>query len=214
MDFVGRKKEIGAVKRSLLQGQNIILTGRFGVGRSSLARQISKLYAETWRFLFADFSKPAARCCNDMLRQFMPQRGSSCRNRYTRLIHAKDILFRKETTGGMPRVIVLDNMAKINKQKLDFIRNIRFDGQLQFIAIVESFLPAGDLFRLRSALYPSRLLNLGNLSKTETLSFFRIVSQRKNLGWGDSLIQMLAASTEGYPLLMRERLEREVRGKD
>jgi hypothetical protein len=116
--------------------------------------------------------------------------------------------------GDLPRVIILDNIGKITKQKLDFIRDIQFDGQLQFIAITESFLPAGDLFLLRSALYPSRLLNLGNLSKTETLSYFRIVSQRKNFGWGDSVIQMLAASTEGYPLLMRERLEREMQRND
>jgi hypothetical protein len=214
MDFVGRKQEITAIRRSLTAGHNVILTGRFGVGRSRLVKHFSKLCAPRWRLLFADFSRPAARFCNDMLRQLVPHRGSSAKNRYIRLIHAKDLLWGKEAQEELQRVIVLDNMGKISNQKLDFIRGMRFDSKVMFIAITESFLPESDLFRLRSALYPSRMLILGNLSKTETLSFFRLTSERKNLGWNDSFIRMLAASTDGYPLLMRERLQREMQEKD
>jgi hypothetical protein len=54
------------------------------------------------------------------------------------------------------------------------------------------------------------VLTLHNLSKPETVSFFRYTSQRKRLDWNENFIQMLAASTEGYPLLMKERLYREI----
>jgi AAA+ ATPase superfamily predicted ATPase len=57
MGFGGRKRKIAAVVKSLKQKRNVVLTGRYGVGRSSLVNQIARLHKETWQFLFADFSK-------------------------------------------------------------------------------------------------------------------------------------------------------------
>ncbi len=210
MDFVGRKREIAAVMRLLAQGRNVVVTGRFGVGRSRLAKHISKLHSDTWQFLFADFSKPASQSCNDLIHQLLPRQGSSRRNRYTRLLRAKDILVGKKLTAHLPRVVVLDNIGKISRQKLAFIRDMRFDSELLFIAIAESFLSEADLFRLRSVLYSSDLLILHNLTKVETTTFFRNFSKRKKLDWSENFIKLLAASSEGYPLLMKERLQREV----
>jgi hypothetical protein len=210
MDFVGRKREIAAVMRSLKQGRNVVLTGRFGVGRSRMVKHISKLHSDTWHFLFADFSKTAARSCNDMVHQLVPRQGRSRRNRYTRLMYAKDIILGKKLAANLPRVVVLDNIGRISHQKLVFIRDMRFDGNLLFIAITESFFSETNLFLLRSVLYPADVLTLRNLSKPETLAFFRNVSQRKRLGWSENFIRNLAASTEGYPLLMKERVQREV----
>lgn len=210
MDFVGRKREIAAVMRSLKHGRNVVVTGRFGVGRSRLVKHISKLHPDAWQFLFADFSKPASQSCNDLMHQLIPHRGSSMRNRYTRMMYVKEILLKKKLAARLPRVVVLDNIGKISHQKLAFIRNMRFDSELLFIAIAESFLSETALFRLRSVLYPSDLLTLHNLGKPVTAAFFRYASQRKKLDWNENFIQMLAASTEGYPLLMKERLQREV----
>lgn len=210
MDFVGRKREIATAMRSLEQGRNIVVTGRFGVGRSRLVKHISKLHPDVWQFLFADFSRPASQSCNDLIHQLIPHRGSSRPNRYTRMMYAKDILFGKKLSAHLPRVVVLDNIGKISHQKLAFIRDMRFDSELLFIAIAESFLSETDLFRLRSVLYPSDMLTLHNLGKPATTDFFRYAAQRKRLDWNENFIQMLAASTEGYPLLMKERLQREV----
>jgi hypothetical protein len=168
--------------RSLKQGRNVIINGRSGVGRSCLVKHIAKLHSGAWQFLFADFSKPASQSCNDLIHQLFPRRGRLRRNRYTRLMQAKDILLGKKLTAHLPRVVVLDNIGKISHQKLAFIQDMRFDGELMFTAIAESFLSEDDLFRLRAVLYPSDLQNLRNLSKAETTSFFRKVSNIKNLG--------------------------------
>ena len=122
MDFVGRKREIAAVVRSLKQGRNVVLTGRFGVGRSRLVKHISKLHSDSWQFLFADFSKPASQSCNDLIHQLIPHQSSSRRKRYTRLMYARDILLREKLATNLPRVVVLDNIGKISQQKLAFIR--------------------------------------------------------------------------------------------
>jgi hypothetical protein len=134
MNFVGRKREIAAVTKSLKQNINVVMTGRYGVGRSCLVKHIAKL---------------------------------------------------------------------------NFLRDLRLDSDLLFVAITESFLPEADLFRLRSTLCPSDMLTLHNLKRKETVAFFRNFSRRKRLGWSESFIKMLAASTEGYALLMQERAQRE-----
>jgi hypothetical protein len=215
MDFVGRKREIAAVMRSLKQGRNVVINGRFGIGRSCLVRHIAKLHSGAWQFIFADFSKPASQSCSDLIHQLVPHRWGHGRNRYTRLIHAKDILLGRKLVAHLPRVVVLDNVSKISHQKLAFVRDLRLDceffgSELKFIAIAESFLSETELFHLRSILYPSDLLTLHSLNRTDTIAFFRYVSQKKRLDWTEGFIRMMAASTEGYPLLMKERLQREV----
>jgi len=209
MNFIGRKREIAAVRKSLKQNRNVVLTGRYGVGRSSLVKHISRLYAATWQFLFADFSKTVARSCNEMISQLASGGSNAQQHRYTRLMHAKDILIVRKTAADLPRVVVLDNIGKISRSKLSFIRDMRLDSDLLFIAITESFLPEADLFRLRSTLYPSDMLTLHNLKRKETAAFFRNFSQRKQLGWSERCIKMLAASTGGYALLMKEIAQRE-----
>ena len=210
MDFVGRKREIAAVMRSLAQGRNVVVTGRFGIGRSRMVKQMATLHADTWQFLFADFSRPASQSCNDLIHQILPHRGGSRRNRYTRMSDAKDILAGKTSPAHLPRVVVLDNIGKISRPKLAFIRDLRFDGELLFIAIVERFLPEADLFLLRSVLYPADTVLLQNLGKKETEDFFRTAARKKNLDWDEKVIRGLAASSEGYPLLMTERLHKEM----
>lgn len=209
MNFIGRKREITAVIKSLKQNRNVILTGRYGVGRSSLLKHISRLHTETWQFLFADFSKSVARSCNDMINQLAAGGQKAQQYRYTRLMHAKDILKGRKAAVDLPRVIVLDNIAKISHQKLAFLRDMRLDSDLLFIAITESFLPEADLFRLRATLYPSDLLTLHNFKRTETVAFFKRFSQKKRLGWSEHFIQMLAASAGGYALMMKEIAQRE-----
>ena len=209
MNFIGRKREIAAVIKSLKQNRNVVVTGRYGVGRSCLVKHISRLCSKSWQFLFADFSKTAARSCNDMVSQLASGQSRSQRHRYMRLRRAKDIIRGRNVPAEFPRVVVLDNIGKISNKKLAFIRDMRFDSDLLFIAITESFLPEADLFRLRATLYPSDLLHLHNLKRTETAAYFRKVSQKKRLGWSEHFIQMLAASAGGYALMMNEMAQRE-----
>ena len=211
MEFVDRKREIAAIIKSLKQNRNVVLAGKYGVGRSSLVKQISGTYSETWHFLFGDFSKTVARSCSDMINQLAPRDHKAQQHHYTRLMYAKDILKGKKATADLPRVIVLDNIDKLSRPKIAFLRDMRLESDLLFIAITESFLPETDLFRLRATLYPADVLTLHNLKRKETVTFFRNFSQRKRLGWSENFIQMLAASTGGYALLMQEIAQREAR---
>ena len=109
MNFIGRKREITAVIKTLKQNRNIVLAGRYGVGRSCLVKHVSELCSETWQFLFADFSKTVARSCNDMVNQLASGQRRLQRHRYMRLIHAKDLIIRREISADL---LTLHNLKR------------------------------------------------------------------------------------------------------
>lgn len=210
MDFVGRTREIAALRRLLRQGMNVLLTGRYGVGRSRLTREFAAHFSATWQFLFIDFSRPVSRSLNEALRQAGSSPGTRGRKSYTRLIDAKETLFADDGDARLPRVLVLDDIGKLTPRKLAFLEDLRQADSLLFIAVVENALPEADLFRLRALLYPSAVLPLGNLGHAETAEFFRLASRRYRLGWDEPTIQGLARAANGYPWWMVERLRREI----
>ncbi|MEJ2167659.1 MAG: hypothetical protein P8X90_19200 [Desulfobacterales bacterium] len=79
---------------------------------------------------------------------------------------------------------------KISRPKLAFLRDMRLESHLLFIAVTESFLPKADLFRLRSTLYPSDMLALQNLKRRAAAAFFKNYSQRQRLGWSEKFINI------------------------
>lgn len=107
-------------------------------------------------------------------------------------------------------VIVLDNIGKITAQKLAFIRYLRWEEKFLFIVITESFLPEGELFRLRASLVPCVLIELRNLGVKQAAKFFRYFSSHYHLPWNEKHIMMWARATNGYPLGMKEVVEREL----
>ncbi len=210
MDFVGRSREIVALRRLLRQGNNIVLRGRYGVGRSRLTREFAARFSSTWQFLFLDFSRPVSRSLNEALRRASLPRGRSGRRRCRRLIDAKEILSPDPHVAVLLRVLVLEDIGKLSPRKIAFLEDLRQGGSLQFIAVVESSLPETDFFRLRALLYPSAVLTLGNLGHAATVAFFRLASRRCRLGWDEPTLQGLARAANGYPWWMVERLRREI----
>lgn len=204
MDFCGRRKEIAAIKKALEHRKNIIITGRFGVGRTTLVQYFAQLKTSPWRFLFADFSQPPAKMCNDLLSQLPQFRGPGGRRNYTTYKTCRNLLsaFRPETPCAC--VIVMDNIARLTAQKLTFLRHLHWGKRFLFIAIAESFLSDKDLFELRANLLPAEMLILQNLSREESIQFFRYFSDKYRFCWSASRIRALAASKGGYPLLIKE----------
>ena len=57
MIFVGRRKETHQITDDLKKGQNIILHGKYGMGRTSLINHIARLMNQRWKFIFVDFGQ-------------------------------------------------------------------------------------------------------------------------------------------------------------
>jgi replication-associated recombination protein RarA len=210
MYFCGRKKEISEIINALKKRKHVVIIGKYGIGKTVLARHLSDITKQKWQFVFTDFSKSPSNVCNDILWQISPEKQPKHRHKYIKYKTARSLIAELTLKDKRQPVIVLDNISKLSYQKLAFIQYVTFSKQLLFIAIAEGFLPENDLFQLRACLLPSHLLKLGNLGTKNTVEYFRHVSQKNSLNWSEKHIRMLAEVTGGYPLGMKEFIKQEL----
>lgn len=211
MYFVGRDKEIGRMKEALEAGNNIIVLGKYGTGRTSLVQHVARTTQARWRFVFVDFSKTPGSVCNYLLAELFPMQEFDREH-----VKYRPSRFRITTLAlddNRKHILVLDNVSKLSAQKLDLIRYLTWEKRFQFISVVESFLPSNDLFRLRVWMNPSIQIILHYLSASDVVQFYRQLSREHRLGWTEGQIKNLAEVTGGYPLRMKEIALRELAGR-
>jgi predicted ATPase len=210
MPFWGREREIAAIRAELGKDKNVILTGKYGIGKTTLVKEVAKMHGERGLFLFADFSEPPSKVCNDLLAALRPRRSSGKRTRYLGYKQSRSLIADLTAKTRRRCVIVLDNIEKLTPQRLGLIRYLAWDKPCLFIAIPESFLPEDDLSRLRACIYPSKVIRLRYLSAKQTERFFRDCATKHQFHWTESDIHVLTLATKGYPLAMREFVSREL----
>jgi hypothetical protein len=206
----GREREIASITAALAQDKNLILTGKYGIGKTSLVKQTAEMNGERGRFLFVDFSKTPAKVCQDLLAELRPKRSSVGRIRHAGYKADRSLIADLASKTKRRCVMVLDNIEKLTPQKLGLIRYLARDKPFLFIAIAERFLPEDDLFHLRACLYPSKVIRLRYLSPNQTAGFFRYYANKHRFRWAESDIHTMTLATRGYPLAMRESVTREL----
>jgi hypothetical protein len=204
MDFVGREQEIAQIATALAAGTNVVLSGTFGVGRTSLVHQVAAESRGVWQFVFADFSRPPAAVCRQLVLQLCPLRRSRRWNEEPPYRKARRRLLDAAREAAPSVVFVLDDVARMTPAKWEFVSVLTGAPQLRVVVVVESFLPESDVTRLRACLYPSVRLHLGRLPAPRSHEFFERVSTRIGLGWSRDQIRGLAVRGGGYPLAMVE----------
>lgn len=204
MLFVGRKKEQKKIIELLNDGMNIILTGKYGIGRTSLMKEIAKAFAEDRKFIFVDFSQTPGKMSETLMKALdIPRRIKNQGNK----MRYKSMRYRianANTAKQHKPVIVLDNIAQITVQKKIFLRHLILEQHFQFIAVVEKFLPQKDLFDLKAQLMPATTLKLRHLKKQDVESLVRGYAGQNHFDWTDNEIRHLAALSDGYPLGLKE----------
>lgn len=210
MIFIGREKETRKIIRALERGDNVIMTGKYGIGRTTLIRHIAESIEGSFRFLFTDLSKAPAQVCRALLTELFPQkkyrRDDLQHNRY------KSMRFRiatRELPDKRQHVIVLDNIGRLTRQKLALIRYLGWEKRFLFIAVAENYLSAAERLLLRAELMPAEILSLSYLDAKSTRKLFHHVSEVNQFEWSEKQIDDLAEATRGYPLGIRETAERE-----
>jgi len=209
MYFVGREREMREVKRTLEEGNNVIVSGKFGMGRTSLIKHIADTH-DQWRFIFLDFSKPPGHVCNHLLVELFPKRRSG--REYVKYKSSRFQILTRDLEDNRKHILVLDDIAKLTSPKLDLLRHLTWESRFLFIAIVESFLPRNDLFQLRTWLNPSVMISLRRLNIRDGVEFFKRYAKVHHLDWTESQITGLAMAAGGYPLRMKEISARELQG--
>jgi hypothetical protein len=202
--FVGRENEASHIIKELQQGNNIVLGGVYGIGRTSLIKHLASTLLSDWRIVFVDFSQTPGKMSEKLMKELdlaarFKQTGKKMgyKSRRYRIANMESPK-RKKT------VIVLDNIAKLTSQKIIFLRHLVLEGHFQFIAIVENFLLANDLLLLKAQLLPAATVSLHYLKAEDVFAFIRFYSEKYHLNWPDVHIHSLAKLAGVYPLGMIE----------
>lgn len=202
MIFTGREKEKKKIIKELEQGKNVILAGKFGIGRTSLARKIAKQSGGRRQFVFVDFSQTPGKMSEHLMREF-----HIC-SKFTRTgnkMGYKSMRYCIAAIGSSTKnkpVIVFDNVAKLTWPKIAFLRYLLEEESFQFIAIVENFLPEKHTLRLKTLLFPAVHFSLGYLSDKDVLEFVHYYMETHHLRYSEAEIASLTLLAGGYPLEM------------
>jgi hypothetical protein len=212
MIFVGRKNEAKTIIKELQQGKNVIIRGKFGIGRTFLVNKIAEQLGEQRQFIFVDFGQTPGK----MSKKLMKELHISSRLKKTgKKMGYRSMRYRIsnfESSKRKQTIIVFDNVAKLTNQKIIFLRHIILENHFQFIAIVENFLSTHDLSCLKALLLPANVLSIRYLKKDDIVSFIRLYSDKHNLNWSDAYIHNLATLVNGHPLGMIEMVKNIKRG--
>jgi energy-coupling factor transporter ATP-binding protein EcfA2 len=211
MLFVGRESEASHIIRELQQGNNVVLGGKYGIGRTSLIKEIASLLQDEWRFIFVDFSQTSGKMSEKLIKELhIPKMNRQTGKQWG----YKSMLYRivnVESPKRKKTVIVFDNIVKLTPQKIFFLRHLILEKHFQFVAIVENFLPVNDLLLLKAQLIPVYTISLHYLKEKDVISFIRLYSEKNHLDWSDAYIHSLAYLAKGYPLGMIEMIKKKRR---
>jgi hypothetical protein len=167
-------------------GRNIVLTGVFGSGRTTLVRALEAGMPH-YDFLFwgeRDTRRTIRAAVN---REHCP--GNAHGN------------------GRRPTVVVVDDAVHVSRLRVRFVRELLRDCECQIIVVVEHSMPPDEVTRLRAALGAARLVQLGPLDGSATNQYFSMATEALGLQWSVDEIRQTARSTHGHPLTMRTTLE-------
>jgi hypothetical protein len=208
--FIGREREIAHITKALSQGKNIVVSGKYGIGKTALIKHITEKNAQKWRFLFADFSQAPGKVCHDLLAK-LPRKKKKGRAKYLAYKQSRSLLLNLAAQDSRPYVLVLDNLGKLTHQKMTLIRYLVFEKRFLFIIITERFLDQDDFTLLRACLYPCLRIDLQNLGEKKAVEFLQHFSDQHGLNWTANHIRMLATAAKGYPLGMKDFVIQELK---
>ncbi len=198
--FFGREKETKQLIGSLSSGRNVILSGTYGMGRTSLARHVARLMQGNREFSFADFSNTPDRVCRELDNRLTGETIYKKKTAPVRYKSRRRLLAATVSKGSVQRVLVLDNIAKLTAQKLNLIRYWVSESSFQFVAITETFLGEDELLALRLALLPADVMRIGRLPMKDSMEMIRARAEGRNPSLTEQELRAFALTARGYPL--------------
>ena len=204
MYFVGRSRETNRIIKALERRENIIVSGRFGMGRTSLLIHVAETARDRWHFISIDFSKTPGDICRYLIKELFPAYTARKADFYTKFKPARFEILNRALEDGRQHVLVLDNIEKITPQKLALLQLFTFEKRFLFVAITASFLPESQYQQLKVVLLATCKITLGHIDRQSTKEFFRYFSLKYKLNWTEDRIKNLSRRTQGYPLSMKE----------
>ncbi len=190
--------------RALGENTNILIRGKYGIGRSTLVRHVSEILNATRRFWFLDFNETPDRICRQVLAELFPNEKRKRRSQGYKLLRRS--LCEAGARSEQPVVLVLDNVGVITPARLDFFHYLFMQKVFSFVVIVEDSMDPKDVELTRAVLHLSCRISLSHLSRTEVQEYFSFHAQHYHWNWSQAEIERQSRLSRGYPLFMAERV--------
>jgi len=200
--FVGRRRESAYLRAELEAGRSVVLTGAYGMGRTSLVKHLALEMERDWLFAFVDFDQDPGGVWRHLFAVIFPKAHARLRGQTRSVKWTRFRVSNQRVEDRRRHVVVLDNVARLSPQRRDVARRLR--ERFQVVAIVEDFLPEPAKAVLCTALWARPPFRIGHLSEATTRAFLEECSGRWGLRWGAGEIHGLAQAVNGSPLGMRE----------
>jgi replication-associated recombination protein RarA len=180
LPFCGRKKELAQIQTAISRGQNVLISGSYGIGKTRLALEFARGISK--HILRLDFKEPPG-----TLR--------------------KILLHHERIHKNLPslRLVILDNIFRLSHQKADFIRFVVGRGYV-LIAVEEKGIPEKDHFRLRCSSVPHVQIPLKYLTEKDTRSLLEALNERLEYRKHGEHLNFLAKLFKGHPLSLIQTL--------
>jgi len=210
IDLVGREQEEARLAAALAAGKNVVVSGKYGSGRTALVRHLAETSAGRFRFAFCDFSAPPRETWAVLAAEVAPDRRRKASGRRrpasSRALRAR--VLGAPRADGPPTVVVLDDVGRLTPARLDALRRLTVTDRFRFVAIIEGHLPAAEREHLLACLAPLERLPLGPLSQPAVRDFLTRAAVARGLGWTAERVEVVARGTAGNSLAMRLALDR------
>lgn len=197
--FVGREKELARIQVELEAGHNLVLTGPFGIGRTTLLRHLARARLADWRFVFLDGGQTPGRLCEQLLDVWSPRRPKPTRRRAEPWTVERRQLPERLTREPRSVAVVLDDLGKATAPKKEFLRWLQELARIRIILVTERFLDGETELHLRGLIYPAPKVTLGPLPEGPSRAFFETWARHHELAWDAGTIHGLVLATRGYP---------------
>jgi hypothetical protein len=196
--FVGRARELRRLRRLLEAGRNIVVTGSYGSGRTTLIHRLETQLDSRYRFVFVCPSDTRA-----AVRAAVADATSPADVRPTR---------RADSMKPSRVVVVFDDVVRLTAQRARFIRQVLDDERVRMILIAERTLIGDSLVRVRAMLGAAPVVHVGPLSDSEVEQYVAACVNAAGIAWRLADLRGMARSTNGYALGMRLTVEAALQG--
>lgn len=204
MYFVGRNKEISQITSALAAERNIILRGKYGIGRSTLVRHIADLLKLVRPFWHLDLNFTPDEVCRKILAEICPKEKKTNLHRGYKSL--RKALCEVGAGSAQKVVLVLDNVDMLTPARLDFFHFLAMADVFSFIVIVDDSMDQKDMELTRATLQLTCRITLSYLGKREVQQYFKHYTQKYQWHWSQTEIEKQSRLTRGYPLFMAKRV--------
>ena len=197
------------VWRALASGRHVVLSARYGMGRTALMRRIAEVHGHEMPFAFADLSTGSGEASRSIYGALGGRPGARPGGLGYRTVRHR--LLHELGEEGEPCALVLDEIMRLTPPRLKLVGDLALARRFRIVAVVAAHMPEAEQESLRRRLNGPEVVSLGRLKPRDVREFLRRASAAHGFAWSEEDVEARVPGVGGYPTWMVATVENELR---